>query len=59
MPVDPRTLDAGAQRKFRIGETAYEHESGLLYIIERVADSAKPVIHVLGISITDGHSNNS
>ncbi len=36
----------GDQRKCRLGETAYDRERGLLYVLERFADGAKPVVHV-------------
>jgi hypothetical protein len=34
------------QRRYRIGAAAYDRNSGLLYVLERLADGAKPVVHV-------------
>jgi hypothetical protein len=39
----------GDQRRYRVGEMAYDRERGLLYVFEHFADGAKPVIHVWGI----------
>lgn len=39
----------GDQRKCRIGEMAYDRERGFLYVLERFADDAKPVVHVWGV----------
>ena len=36
----------GDQRRNRVGPTAYDRESGLLYVVEPYADESKPVIHV-------------
>ena len=44
--VDTNNIGTGDQRRFRLGETAYDREHGLLYIPERFADDAKAVIHV-------------
>jgi hypothetical protein len=42
-------LGTGDQRIYRVGEMAYDRERGLLYLPERFADEAKPVIHVWGV----------
>ncbi len=44
--TDTESIGTGDQRRFRLGETAYDRERGLLYVPERFADGAKPVIHV-------------
>jgi hypothetical protein len=36
----------GDQRRFRIGDVAFDRANGLLYILELFADGAKPVVHV-------------
>jgi hypothetical protein len=44
--IDEPALGSGDQRRFRIGDVAYDHEQGLLYVLELFADEAKPVVHV-------------
>jgi len=44
--VEPDALGPGRQRRYRLGESAYDRERSLLYVLERFADAAKPVIHV-------------
>jgi hypothetical protein len=39
-------LGQGDQRRYRIGDVAYDREGGLLYVLEQYADGAKPVVHV-------------
>lgn len=46
MGVDIDTLGSGEQRRFRLGDIAYDRGNGLLYILELIVDEAKPVIHV-------------
>ena len=43
-------LGTGVQRRFRIGDVAYDRANGLLYILELFADEAQPVIHVWQIN---------
>lgn len=43
--VEPEMLGEGVQRRFRLGEAAYDRERGLLYVLELFADGAKPVVH--------------
>jgi len=45
-PVEPEMLGPGAQRRYRLGETAYDRARGRLFILERFADGAKGVVHV-------------
>lgn len=39
-------LGTGGQRRYRIGDIAYDRANDLLYVLELFADSAKPVVHV-------------
>ncbi|MGA9349926.1 MAG: DNRLRE domain-containing protein, partial [Anaerolineae bacterium] len=40
------SLGWGDQRRYRIGDVAYDRENALLYVLELYADGAKPVVHV-------------
>ncbi|MBM3130704.1 MAG: hypothetical protein FJ009_19005 [Chloroflexi bacterium] len=44
--IEIEMLGAGAQRRFRIGDVAYDRANGLLYILELFAEDAKPIVHV-------------
>ncbi len=44
--VDTGSLGTGVQRRFRIGDVAYDRGNNLLYVLELFADGAKPVVHV-------------
>lgn len=44
--VELQMLGAGDQRRFRIGEAAYDRANGLLYVLELFADGEQPVVHV-------------
>lgn len=44
--VEEQMLGTGDQRRFRIGEVAYDREDGLVYVLELFADGAQPVVHV-------------
>ena len=46
---DQVDLGWGDQRRFRIGEVAFDAKSGLLYVLELYADGAKPVVHVWSV----------
>ncbi len=48
--VEADMLGTGDQRRFRIGDVAYDRVNGLLYILELFADEAQPVVHVWQIS---------
>lgn len=48
--VEEDMLGTGLQRRFRIGDVAYDREHGLLYVLELFADGAKPVVHVWAIA---------
>ena len=43
-------LGAGDQRRYRIGDAAFDRENGFLYILELFTDEAKPVVHVWSIN---------
>lgn len=43
---DAVTLGWGEQRRYRIGDVAFDNINGLLYVLELYADGAKPVVHV-------------
>jgi hypothetical protein len=44
--IEPEMLGTGDQRRFRIGDVAYDRMNGRLYVLELFADGAKPVVHV-------------
>jgi len=44
--VEPDMIGTGDQRRFRIGDVAFDRQNGLLYLLELFADRAKPVVHV-------------
>jgi hypothetical protein len=44
--VEPDMLGVGVQRRYRIGDVAYDRANGFLYILELFADGAQPVVHV-------------
>ncbi len=44
--VEPEMLGTGVQRKYRIGDVAYDRARDLLYVLELFADEASPVVHV-------------
>lgn len=43
---DVPNVGEGDQRRYRIGDAAYDRENGLLYVLELLADGPKPVVHV-------------
>jgi hypothetical protein len=44
--VESDMLGSGDQRRYRIGEAAFDRDNGLLYVLEQFADGAQPVVHV-------------
>jgi hypothetical protein len=44
--VEQGMLGTGDQRRYRIGDAAYDRQNGLLYVLELFADEASPVVHV-------------
>jgi len=46
--LDPET-DLEIYKRDLVGAAAFDRENGLLYIIERLADEYRSVIHVFGI----------
>jgi hypothetical protein len=47
--VEVDMLGQGAQRRYRIGETAYDRRANRLYVLELFAEGAKPVVHVFSL----------
>ncbi|NLF51988.1 MAG: hypothetical protein GX577_12695 [Leptolinea sp.] len=43
---ETQMVASGDQRRYRIGDVAFDRVSGLLYVLEQYADEAKPVVHV-------------
>jgi hypothetical protein len=43
---DDTMLGWGDQRRYRIGDAAFDRENGFLYILELFTDEAKPLVHV-------------
>ncbi len=43
---DRQMLGWGDQRRFRIGDVAFDRENGILYVLELFGDGTKPVVHV-------------
>ncbi len=44
--IETEMLGTGQQRRYRLGDTAYDRDNGLLYVLELFADEARPVVHV-------------
>jgi hypothetical protein len=44
--IEIEMLGAGAQRRYRIGDVAYDRAHDLLYVLELFAEQAKPIVHV-------------
>jgi hypothetical protein len=44
--VEPDLLGSGDQRRYRLGDVAYDRANGLIYVLELFADEAAPVVHV-------------
>jgi hypothetical protein len=44
--VEQEMIGTGDQRRYRIGDVAYDRQNGLLYVLELFADEASPVVHV-------------
>lgn len=44
--VEAMSTGTGVQRRYRIGETAYDRARNRIYVLERFADEARPVVHV-------------
>ncbi len=44
--IETDMLGSGGQRRYRIGDVAFDRANGLLYVLELYADGAKPVVHV-------------
>lgn len=48
--IEAEVLGSGVQRRYRLGDVAYDRENGFLYVLELFADEAKPVVHVWKIN---------
>ncbi len=44
--IEAEMLGTGDQRRFRIGDVAFDRANGLVYVLELFADDARPVVHV-------------
>jgi hypothetical protein len=44
--VEQGMLGTGVQRRYRIGDVAYDRSNDLIYVLELFADETKPVVHV-------------
>ena len=44
--IEPEMIGTGDQRRYRIGDVAYDRANGLMYVLELFAEGAKPVVHV-------------
>jgi hypothetical protein len=44
--IEEEMLGTGAQRRYRIGDVAYDRNNDLIYVLELFSDEAKPVVHV-------------
>jgi hypothetical protein len=45
-PAEADAIGRGVQRRFRLGETAYDRARGHLFVVERFGDGTRPLIHV-------------
>jgi hypothetical protein len=47
---DIQLVGTGDQRRYRIGDVAFDRGNGLLYVLEQYADGARPIVHVWRIN---------
>jgi hypothetical protein len=47
--VDADMVGRGVQRRYRLGDMAYDRANGRLYILELFADGSKPIVHVFRV----------
>jgi len=47
--VETEMIGEGEQRRFRVGDIAYDRMNQILYLVEYYADGAKPVIHAWSV----------
>lgn len=47
--VEEDEIGRGVQRRYRLGDVAFDRVNGLLYILELFADGPRPVVHVFQI----------
>ena len=50
--VETEMIGEGEQRRFRVGDIAYDRGNQILYLVELYADGAKPVIHAWSVSVS-------
>jgi hypothetical protein len=48
--VEAEMLGTGDQRRFRIGDVAFDRANGIVYALELFADGARPVVHAWRVS---------
>jgi hypothetical protein len=48
--IELNELGSGEQRRYIIGDAAFDRTHGLLYVLELFADQARPVVHVWRVS---------
>ncbi len=41
-----QNVGSGDQRRYRVGDVAFDRANGLLYVLEQFGDEAKPLVHV-------------
>ncbi|MBL7006535.1 MAG: hypothetical protein ISR78_05610 [Spirochaetia bacterium] len=49
--IETENIGSGVQRRYQIGDVAYDIKNNLLYVMELFADEARPVVHVWEIDI--------
>ncbi len=54
LSLDPYLFDPGfnheRQKRYLLGDVAFDRERGLLYLVERRADGEKSLIHVFSVT---------
>ncbi len=51
--VEPDMLGWGPQRRYRLGDVAYDRDNGWIYVLELFADEARPVVHAWQIESSE------
>ncbi len=47
--IEPEMLGSGVQRRYRIGDVAFDRANGLVYVLELFAEDARPVVHAWSV----------
>ena len=47
--IEPEMLGTGVQRRYRIGDVAFDRANGLVYVLELFAEDARPVVHAWSV----------